>query len=126
MFQNFLFIISFALVIFIVFHILLHQKKYKGFSYYFVLCAVLFLVITIILYPGESVDAAYNGLITWATLVIPALLPFFIGSELLINLGIVKFLGVLLEPIMRPIFNVPGEAALCLCNERYIGLPCRG
>lgn len=33
---------------------------------------------------------------------------FFIVSELLIGFGVVAFLGVLLEPLMRPLFKVPG------------------
>ena len=35
-------------------------------------------------------------------------LPFFIIAELLIGFGVVKFIGTLLEPVMRPIFRVPG------------------
>lgn len=97
--------------------------NYKAFSNYFVILIVLLLVVTIIIYPAQSVDAAYNGLIIWATLVIPALLPFFIGSELLINLGVIKFIGIILEPIMRPIFNVPGEGSFAFAMSITSGYP---
>ncbi|WP_226665861.1 sporulation integral membrane protein YlbJ [Metabacillus litoralis] len=66
------------------------------------------LTISIILNPKESLDASTRGLEIWWEVVFPSLLPFFIVSELLIGFGVVKFIGVLLEPLMRPIFRVPG------------------
>ncbi|HZH61912.1 MAG TPA: sporulation integral membrane protein YlbJ, partial [Metabacillus sp.] len=66
------------------------------------------LTIAIILNPKESLDASLRGLTIWWEVVFPSLLPFFIVSELLIGFGVVKFIGVLLEPLMRPIFRVPG------------------
>jgi sporulation integral membrane protein YlbJ len=66
------------------------------------------LTIAIILNPKESLEASIRGLTIWWEVVFPSLLPFFIVSELLIGFGIVKFIGVLLEPFMRPIFRVPG------------------
>lgn len=47
----------------------------------------------------------------WWEVVFPSLLPFFITAELLLAFGVVKFLGVLFEPIMRPLFNVPGAGS---------------
>lgn len=66
------------------------------------------LTAAIIVNPESSVDASTRGLKIWWEVVFPSLLPFFILSELLIGFGIVKFIGVLLEPIMRPLFRVPG------------------
>lgn len=36
---------------------------------------------------------------------------FFITAELLLAFGVVKFLGILFEPIMRPLFNIPGAGS---------------
>ncbi len=126
MLSDFLIILSLLIVFFFI--LILYRKFYRSnsygnLSYYFIVFIVIFLVITIIIYPGEAVDAAYNGLIVWSTLVVPALLPFFIGSEILINLGVVKFLGVLLEPIMRPLFNVPGEGSFAFAMSITSGYP---
>lgn len=66
------------------------------------------LTVAIILNPKESLEASTRGLSIWWEVVFPSLLPFFIVSELLIGFGVVKFIGVLLEPLMRPIFRVPG------------------
>ncbi|MCU9612219.1 sporulation integral membrane protein YlbJ [Caldibacillus lycopersici] len=66
------------------------------------------LAISLISFPAESLAASTKGLNTWWKVVFPSLLPFFIVAELLIGFGVVKFIGVLLEPLMRPIFRVPG------------------
>ena len=66
------------------------------------------LTLAIIFNPKESLEASIRGLTIWWEVVFPSLLPFFIVSELLIGFGVVKFIGVLLEPLMRPIFRVPG------------------
>lgn len=69
---------------------------------------IIIFTLAVVLYPKESYNAAAGGLNIWFNIVCPSLLPFFIGSELLINLGVVSFIGILLEPVMRPVFNVPG------------------
>jgi len=69
---------------------------------------VLLFTLSIVIYPGESLSSALEGLTLWFNIVFPSLLPFFIGSELLVALGLVSFLGTLLEPVMRPLFRVPG------------------
>lgn len=63
---------------------------------------------SMICFPKESFDASVRGLNMWWEIVFPSLLPFFIVSEMLISFGVVTFLGILLEPIMRPLFKVPG------------------
>ncbi|MBM7615833.1 sporulation integral membrane protein YlbJ [Alkaliphilus hydrothermalis] len=90
---------------------------------YLAVFVVFFFVLTIVLYPEQSVKSAYEGLITWVTIVLPALLPFFVGAELLIGLGVVKFIGVLLEPLMRPLFNVPGEGSFAFTMSVTSGYP---
>ncbi|WP_343800975.1 sporulation integral membrane protein YlbJ [Bacillus carboniphilus] len=63
---------------------------------------------SLIIFPEESFEASIRGLNMWWEIVFPSLLPFFIISEMLIGFGVVKFIGVLLEPFMRPLFKVPG------------------
>jgi sporulation integral membrane protein YlbJ len=68
----------------------------------------LLLAVSLISFPEESFEASIRGLNMWWKVVFPSLLPFFIVSEMLIGFGVVKFIGVLLEPLMRPLFKVPG------------------
>ncbi|MDV2887595.1 sporulation integral membrane protein YlbJ, partial [Alkalihalophilus pseudofirmus] len=44
-------------------------------------------------------------------------------SELLIGLGVVKFVGVLLEPLMRPLFRVPGVGGFVWAMGLASGFP---
>lgn len=63
----------------------------------------------LIIMPEESFEASVRGLNIWLEIVFPSLLPFLVISEMLIAFGVVKFLGVFLEPFMRPLFKVPGN-----------------
>lgn len=80
-------------------------------------------VFSMITQPKTVFDGAVSGLHAWWDIVFPSLLPFFIASELLLSFGIVRFMGVLLEPIMRPLFNVPGSGSFVLCIGFTSGYP---
>lgn len=90
---------------------------------YFMAFGAVFITISMVNYPKEAFDSAIMGLNLWWSVVFPALLPFFILSELLMGLGVVHFIGVLLEPLMRPIFNVPGVGAFALSMGLASGYP---
>ncbi|MEK4922141.1 sporulation integral membrane protein YlbJ [Cytobacillus sp. FSL R5-0569] len=81
------------------------------------------IAVSLILYPQESVDASRRGLEMWWEIVFPSLLPFFIIAEVLIGFGVVKFIGVLLEPLMRPLFRVPGVGGFVLAMGMASGYP---
>lgn len=81
------------------------------------------LVLYIVIYPNESFKAAYDGLLLWLNVVLPALLPFFICVEILIGLGIVSFIGGCFKSIMKPVFNVPGEASFAFFMSIASGYP---
>jgi len=83
----------------------------------------LILVGAMILYPQSTFQGAVNGLKTWGTVLVPALLPFFIISDILVELGVVNFLGILLEPLMRPLFKQPGQSGFVLAMGFTSGFP---
>ncbi|MFY9216779.1 MAG: nucleoside recognition domain-containing protein, partial [Tepidanaerobacteraceae bacterium] len=99
-----------------------HHKISKAYQLILPAIAVI-ITISIIQYPDEAFNAALNGLDVWFTIVLPALLPFFIGSQLLMGLGVVHFMGVLLEPFMRPLFNVPGAGSFVMAMGLASGYP---
>lgn len=73
--------------------------------------------------PRETVLAASAGLHLWYSTVVPALLPFFIVAEILVQIRFVNFLGILLEPVMRPLFRLPGCSALVVVMGFTSGFP---
>lgn len=83
----------------------------------------LFLVVSLVLYPDTAFQSSLEGLQIWWEVVFPALLPFFIASEILMGFGVVHFLGVLLEPFMRPVFRVPGPGAFVMAMGLASGYP---
>lgn len=85
--------------------------------------SITILAISLISFPQESVGASIRGLDMWWKIVFPSLLPFFIVSEMLIGFGVVKFVGVLLEPLMRPLFRVPGVGGFVWAMGMASGYP---
>lgn len=65
------------------------------------LCAVLALM----RWPQESMAAARDGLALCGNVIIPSLFPFFVLSSLVVELGMSRYLGRLLEGVMAPLFR---------------------
>jgi sporulation integral membrane protein YlbJ len=84
---------------------------------------VCLLTLSLVVYPKEGVEAAVSGLKVFWEIVLPSLLPFFVLSEVMLGMGVVHFTGVLLEPLMRPLFNVPGVGAFALSMGLAAGYP---
>lgn len=78
---------------------------------------------SLIIFPEQSLNASIRGLHAWWEVVFPSLLPFFITAELLISFGVVQFIGILFEPIMRPLFNVPGIGSFAWIVGMASGYP---
>lgn len=85
--------------------------------------ATILLAIAIIIAPEASFKASLTGLTLWWTLVFPALLPFLILSEMLSASGFVHGIGVLLEPLMKRCFRLPGAGGWTLVLGLTAGFP---
>jgi len=95
----------------------------QTFTTLFLTCSILFISFLLIKFPDQSLEASIRGLKMWWEVVFPSLLPFFITAELLIGFGIVQFIGALFEPIMRPLFNVPGVGSFAWIMGMASGYP---
>jgi sporulation integral membrane protein YlbJ len=93
------------------------------YSSYLFTAVILTLTIFMLINPQETVAAAAFGFQLWYSTVFPALFPFFIAAELLVSMRFVHILGFLLEPVMRPIFNLPGCSSLVLVMGFTSGFP---
>lgn len=80
-------------------------------------------VISVILFPDKAFQSSLEGLTIWWKLVFPALMPFLIMTELLIGFGVIQGTGVLLEPLMRVIFRLPGVSGWALASGFVVGFP---
>ena len=81
------------------------------------------LLLAILFYPTDAYESALSGLHIFLQSVFPALLPFFIASEMLTGLGVVDFLSVLLNPVMGPLFRCPGSSSFIWVMSITSGYP---
>ncbi|WP_339837904.1 nucleoside recognition domain-containing protein [Paenibacillus sp. FSL R7-0272] len=81
------------------------------------------LVVAIVASPKEAFDASIQGLDIWWKIVFPALLPFLMLSQMLTAFGFTHALGVLLEPLMRRLFKLPGHTGFVLAVGMCGGFP---
>lgn len=101
----------------------LRPRDYSRAFTYILAFIGLALTVSMVFFPEDAFEAAVKGLDVWWNIVFPALLPFFIGSEILMGLGVVHFMGVLLEPLMRPVFRVPGVGSFVMAMGLASGFP---
>ncbi len=80
-------------------------------------------ILLLVIFSDTAVESAAKGIVLWLNVVFPSLFPFFVASEILYRTGFIKSLGILLEPIMRPVFNVPGCGSFALAMGVTSGYP---
>jgi len=85
------------------------------------LCVIF--TVCLVLFSDTAAKAALKGLNLWTAVVVPSLFPFFAASELLSSSGFTYMAGTLLEPVMRPLFNLPGCSSLALALGVTSGYP---
>ena len=84
---------------------------------------MLLLTIMLIVFSEHGYHATVSALKLFFEVVFPSLLPFFILSDVLLSTGMVHYLGVWFEPLMRPIFNVPGVGSFVFSMGLAAGYP---
>lgn len=73
--------------------------------------------------PDVALSASLRGVKVWWEVLFPALFPFFVLSELLLGFGIVHLAGKLLDPLMRPLFRLPGAGGFVVAMGFASGYP---
>lgn len=78
---------------------------------------------TLVLHPQEASSAMRSGLSLCGNVIVPALFPFLVLSSLVVELGMSRYFGRLLEPVMAPLFRVNGSCATALALGFLGGYP---
>lgn len=86
-------------------------------------CALLCCALAMVCWPQEISAAVKEGMGLCYNVIIPSLFPFFILTSLVISLGLAGYLGRLMEPVMRPLFRLPGACAAPLALGFVGGYP---
>lgn len=86
---------------------------------------MIFLLFTIclVIFSNSNFSAAKNGLILWATSVVPSLFPFFVATELLSKTEIPHILGRICNIFIKPLFNIKGEGSFAFIMGIISGYP---
>ena len=84
---------------------------------------LLFAAGALVLWPAEAIQAARDGLALCGNVIVPSLFPFFVLSSLVVELGMSRYLGRLLQPVMVPLFRVNGACATALALGIVGGYP---
>ena len=77
----------------------------------------------LVLWPELTMEAMRDGIRLCGNVILPSLFPFFVLSSLVVELGMSRYLGKLLEPIMVPLFRVSGSCAAALALGFICGYP---
>jgi len=99
---------------------LLYKPQYRDLVWGATLLCALFALLR---WPQESMTAVREGLSLCGNVILPSLFPFFVLSSLVVELGMSRYLGRLLEPVMRPLFRVGGGCACALALGFVGGYP---
>lgn len=81
------------------------------------------LIALLIAFPRDSIDGAKRGINIVFNSLLPSLLPFFVCSRLLINMGFAEEIGKFYAPVMRKIFNTPGAGSFAFFMGSLSGYP---
>jgi sporulation integral membrane protein YlbJ len=84
---------------------------------------VLIFNLLIIIFPRDVIQAAREGTELWLGSVLPSLLPFAVGVNLLSALGATELIGRLLERFTRICFNVSGNGGFVMVIGLLSGYP---
>jgi len=87
------------------------------------LTMIMVIVFGYLLHPEDVFYASLRGVGIWWEVVFPATLPFLIVAELAMGLGVPHFLGVFLQPWMKPLFRLPGMSSFVLTMGFASGYP---
>lgn len=90
---------------------------------FFLTGALLCACAALLLWPMEASGAVRDGLALCGSVLIPALFPFFVLSSLVVELGLCRYPGLVLEKLMRPLFRVNGACAGALILGLVGGYP---
>ncbi len=84
---------------------------------------ILCCLIGFLTFPTQAASGARDGIQLCLDVIIPSLFPFFVLSTLLVEMGFAGYFGLLLEKVMRPVFNLNGACASAVALGFLGGYP---
>lgn len=98
------------------------SNKFKINKNVILIFIILILLIAIVVNPAVYITSCLNGLVVWATVVLPALLPFMFFTKTLTELGVADILATKFK-LFPKIFKVPSVAIYVFVLSILSGYP---
>lgn len=89
----------------------------------FVSAFSMLLFVLIIKYSSAAIVSVKSALALCAETVIPSLFPFMVIAEIAVSLDVAKYLGKILSPVFRPLFNLNEDGACAFLLGTLCGFP---
>lgn len=96
------------------------KTKYKNII--IIICSLFFLV-NLIIYRNLVFDIVGFSLNIWITSLLPALFPFFIVSDILINYDVIKYFPKVIRNSIKYLFNVSDNGLVIILLSMLSGFP---
>lgn len=96
------------------------KTKYKNII--IIICSLFFLV-NLIIYRNLVFDTVGFSLNIWITSLLPALFPFFIVSDILINYDVIKYFPKVIRNSIKYLFNVSDNGLAIILLSMLSGFP---
>lgn len=88
-----------------------------------IIALICFIIIAFLINPSKYMKSFFNGLIVWATVVIPSVFPFLFFSLLLIELGMAQKISLMFSKITSKIFKTSGISSYIFFMSLLSGYP---
>lgn len=88
-----------------------------------IIIILLLLILMLIVLPEIAISSFLNGIMIWATKVLPSLLPFLILTKLLSYTSFISNVGNKLSPITQKLYNVGGVSGYIYFMSIVSGYP---
>lgn len=89
----------------------------------FLAIIIIFLLAIILISPAKYISAALNGLSVWAITVLPAILPFMLLTNLLLDLNVLDKLAAPFSKAMRKAYRTPASSSYIFFMSILAGYP---
>ncbi len=95
----------------------------KIIPHYIIAVFLLFFNAIMIIFAKEIFFGAQKGLELWLKSVVPSLFPFMISVSFMVNMGVPRKLGAVLQPFSLKLFNLTGTQAFIFLTGITAGCP---
>ncbi len=99
------------------------KTKKSSIGKYFVIILLLFVIFLQLVFSQLAIESFLDGILIWATKILPALLPFFILTKLLSYTEFIPFVSKKLSKITSKLYNVGGVAGYVYFMSIISGYP---